>query len=133
MLLDTISIPIFRLLEGYIKHLKGDLEDAAKIYNSILKNKLVCTLIYNYAAFISGIYYALFLVVVKGVSLYKYFRKLLLENDFLASCSGISPYIPATCQKYSTNRFQKYLLKNKDITIYLMMIDFDFVLIYFIN
>ena len=38
-------------------------------------------------------------------------RKVLLENDFLASCSGIPPYFP-------DNTFQKYLLENKYMTIY---------------
>ena len=48
----------------------------------------------------------------KGVSVYKYFRKFLLVNDFLASCSGIPLYPPATCRKYLANTFQKYLLEN---------------------
>ena len=38
---------------------------------------------------------------VNGVSNYQYFRKFLLENDFLASYSGKPPYFPATCRKYS--------------------------------
>ena len=39
----------------------------------------------------------------------------LVVNDIIESCSGIPPYLTG-------NTFQKYLLENKDITIYFMMI-----------
>ena len=84
----------------------------------------------------NSIYYLCFHIIFKNIyNLFKSYlkgypttsisgnnvRKVLLENRFLASCSGIPPY-------FSDNTHQKYLLENK----YLLYIYHDDCCLYFI-